>query len=255
MFNGIVKGGNMNCGDSSMIEQDLFQCQDGGSIPTSPLQVVVIDKKIASRFILEKHYSHRMPIFWYGFGLVENRRIVGVIVYGQPSAPIQIYAFKNRDFKMIELSRLVIQTKTRNAASFLISHSLKMLPTPCSVISYADSEYNHCGYVYQATNWIYTGATISHDHLYLYNGERLHPMTVRDRFGVTKIKEWAKENNIESVKPSPKHRYFFFVGSKNDKKKMASLLSYKIISEYPKIEPKRYDDGAEIKQGYGIILL
>ena len=27
------------------------------------------------------------------------------------------------------------------------------------MVSYADSGMNHCGYIYQATNWIYTGAT------------------------------------------------------------------------------------------------
>ena len=182
------------------------------------MRVVSISKQICEEYVLKKHYSHRAPIFWAGFALIENEKIEGVCVYGQPSPPIQRSAFKDRDFRLYELTRLVVQTKTKNAASFLVGNSLKMLePKPCAVISYADSEQGHCGYIYQATNWIYTGATVSHDHAYIVNGKRVHPMTLRD-MGITNPKEWARENKIETVKPLPKHRYFYFVGSTRQKK-------------------------------------
>lgn len=214
------------------------------------MEVVTLDKTTCQKFIVNKHYSRRMSIFWKGFGLVEGGKIVGVIVYGQPSPPIQRYAFKDRDFKLYELSRLVVQTKTNNAASFFISNSLKMLDKPCAVVSYADSEYNHCGIVYQATNWVYTGSTISHDHMYLIGGKRAHPMTLRDQ-GITKPKQWAKENNIETVKPLPKHRYFQFVGSKKQKKIMLSKLNYEIVNTFPKVDQNRYDDGDNLDVIYG----
>jgi hypothetical protein len=213
------------------------------------MEVVRITKKVADEWVRKKHYSRRPSIFWAGFALVIEGKIEGVVIYGQPSPPIQRYAFKDRDFRLYELSRLVIQTDRKNAASFLIGNSLKMLEKPCAIISYADSNYNHCGYVYQATNWIYTGATKSHDCLYLVDGEKLHSMTVRDRFKVTKPKQWAKENNIETIKPKDKHRYFYICAPKKLKKKMLSQLKYDIIEEYPKIEPSRYDDGEKIDMG------
>lgn len=194
-------------------------------------------------FVLQKHYSHRTPIFWAGFGLVEGGNLVGVCVYGQPSPPIQKHAFTERNFRLYELTRLVVQTKTKNASSFLISNSLKMLPEiPCAVISYADMEQNHCGIVYQATNWTYTGATKSHDKAYIVDGKRTHPMTLRDR-GITDPTRWAKENGIEMVKPMDKHRYFTFVGNKKQKHYMKKLLAYQIVHTYPKCDQKRYDDG------------
>lgn len=207
------------------------------------MKVIPIKKQLADLWVSTKHYSRRPSIFWAGFGLEIDGKIEGVVVYGQPSPPIQKHAFKNRDFRLYELSRLVIQTEKKNAASFLIGNSLKMLEKPCAVVSYADSAYGHCGFVYQATNWLYTGATKSHDHLYLVGEEKLHPMTVRDRFRVTNLKQWAKENQIQTIKPAEKHRYFYICGNKRDKKVILDKLFYPVLDRYPKINPSRYDDG------------
>lgn len=154
------------------------------------MEVIKIDKETADRFVSEKHYTRSPSIFWAGFALVENGMIEGVVVYGQPSPPIQKHAFKDRDFRLYELSRLVVQSRTKNASSFLVANSLKMLPAPCAVVSYADSEMGHAGIIYQATNWLYTGSTVSHDHVYIVDGKRTHPMTLRER-GITDPKKWA----------------------------------------------------------------
>ena len=209
------------------------------------MKVSRLSKAECERFVTEKHYSKRPSIFWAGFGLIENGMIEGVIVYGQPSPPIQKNAFRDRDFRLYELSRLVVQTKSRNAASFLIGNSLKLLEAPCAVVSYADMEQSHAGIVYQATNWIYTGATVSHDHMYIVDGERVHPITLRDR-GITNPKEWAKENDIKTIKPFPKHRYFYLRGDKKQKEKMLASFQYQIVTDYPKCDSTRYDDGENI---------
>ena len=216
------------------------------------IKVVPADKKTCEAFVVKKHYSRKKSIFWAGFALVEDGLFQGVAVYGQPSPPIQKHAFSERDFRLYELSRVVVQTKTRNAASFLIGRSLQMLePKPCAVVSYADSEQSHCGIIYQATNWIYTGATISHDHLYLVDGVRTHPMTLRDR-GITNLRAWAKENNVQTVKPLPKHRYFQFVGNHRQIKEMRAKLKYQEVTPYPKCDQIRYDDGPEVTMSKGL---
>jgi hypothetical protein len=229
-------------------------CRGDIGLKGDNVQVVPISKAICDEYVLKKHYSHRAPIFWAGFALIENGKIEGVCVYGQPSPPIQKYAFKGRDFRLYELVRLVVQSETKNASSYLVGNSLKMLePKPCAVVSFADSEQGHCGYIYQATNWIYTGATVSHDHAYIVDGKRVHPMTLRD-MGITNPKEWAHDNGIETVKPLPKHRYFQFVGSARQKKAMQSKLNYEIIKNYPKGISVRYDDGERIEKVYGELL-
>ncbi len=210
------------------------------------MQVIKINKREADLFVVNKHYSRRASIFWAGFGLVINDKIEGVAVYGQPSPPVQKHAFKDRDFKLYELSRLVIQTNQKNAASFLVGNSLKQLESPCAVISYADTAYGHAGIVYQATNWIYTGSTKSHDHTYIVNGQNVHPMTLRD-WGITDPKRWAKENFITTVPPKEKHRYFYFVGRPKEQQTMLKKLVYPIVSRYPKLPKQMYDAGPRIE--------
>jgi hypothetical protein len=205
-----------------------------------------IDKKTANSVVSNKHYSRRLGIFWEGFGLYKDEVLIGVCCFGQPSAPIQKYAFKNRDFRLYELTRLVVDSGHKNAASFLISQSLKLLSTqPCAIISYADSAHGHSGIVYQATNWTYTGSTISHDKLYVIDGIPTHPITLRDKFGITNPSAWAIKNGIEKIAPRPKHRYFYFQGSKKQKKTMRECLVYAQISEYPKSAKTTYDAGAK----------
>lgn len=228
---------------------DLFQKEDGGSTPTSPLHgmsVVRVTKSEAEAIVVAKHYSHRASIFWAGFGLLIDGKIEGVVVYGQPSPPIQKYAFRERDFKLYELARLVIQTEAKNAASFLVGRSLQMLDAPCAVVSYADTEWGHAGIVYQAANWIYTGATKSHDHAYLVDGKRVHPISLRDR-GISDPKRWAKENGIKTLPPMEKHRYFFVVGDRKQRAEMKSKLVYPVVRQYPKLPKSMYDSGPRIE--------
>lgn len=219
----------------------------GTSVDTrSNMRVVAVTKEVCDHFVANKHYSRRPSIFWAGFGLYEGGLITGVAIYGQPSPPIQKHAFADRNFRLFELCRVVVQSRTKNASSFLVGNSLKMLtPQPCAVVSYADMEQNHCGIVYQATNWLYTGVTKSHDKAYIVDGKRLHPMTLRDR-GITDPTRWAKENNIETVPPKEKHRYFYLCGNKHEKKTMLSKLNYAAVESYPKCDQVRYDDGAPV---------
>lgn len=210
------------------------------------MKVVPVSKAVCDEFVLKKHYSRRASIFWAGFALVEDDHVTGVAVFGQPSPPIQRHAFKDRDFRLYELARVVVQSKTKNASSLLVGRSLQLLePKPCAVVSYADMEQNHCGIIYQATNWFYTGATKSHDKAYIVDGKRTHPMTLRDR-GITDPTRWAKENGIQMVPPMEKHRYFYLIGNKRQKADMLARLTYPVLETYPKCNQARYDDGPSL---------
>jgi hypothetical protein len=213
--------------------------------------VVPITKKQADAIVLAKHYSHRAPVFWEAFALVEDGEIEGVVVYGQPSPPIQKHSFEGRTFRLYELARLVIQTPKPNAASFLVGRSLKMLSEqPSAVVSYADTEWGHAGIVYQATNWLYTGATKSHDHAYLVEGKRVHPMSLRDQ-GITNPKQWAKDNNIETAPPMAKHRYFYINAKGKERTNMMSSIRYPVVGAYPKLDKRTYDAGARVTMYVG----
>lgn len=204
-----------------------------------------LTKKQVDAIVTRRHYSRRACIFWAGFGLIApDGAVEGVCVYGQPSPPISKHAFRDRDFRLYELARLVIQTTERNAASALIGRSLKMLEPHSAVVSYADSMWGHVGSVYQATNWLYTGATKSHDSLYLVDGVRTHPMSLRDR-GITDPKRWAADNGVETIRPMDKHRYFYLNGTRREVRDMRQKLVYPVLP-YPKADKQTYDAGERV---------
>lgn len=178
-----------------------------------------IDEHLARKIVSRKHYSRALGIFWEGFGLFQGEQLIGVCIFGQPSPSIQKHAFKERKgFFFYELTRLVVEEGIKNGASFLISHALQMLHhRPAAIISYADTAHGHCGIVYQATNWEYTGPVCHNGNRYLYEGKLIHPITVRDKLGRTDHVSWAKENNIPIIPAEVKHRYFFFIGSATEK--------------------------------------
>lgn len=181
-------------------------------------------------FILEIHYARRMPCVQYAFGLFEDEKIVGVVTYGQPASPPLckgIAGEKNRK-NVMELNRLVIlpECNGKNYASMLVGKSLKMLPSRTFVVSYADwGGWHHVGYVYQATNWIYTGMTKPRTDKYSPSGHARH---------------YAEGEQRRQVRTA-KHRYVFLVGNKAEKKQMMNELNYPIVANYPKGDSRHYD--------------
>ena len=124
------------------------------------MKVLPIKPFEAEPWILKKHYAKRMPQIIHAFGLYD-KRLVGIVTYGLPASPflcMGVCGPENKDI-VLELNRLCIEDGLKNAASMLVGQSLQMLPKPSIVVSYADTEMNHVGYVYQATNFIFTGTT------------------------------------------------------------------------------------------------
>jgi hypothetical protein len=205
-----------------------------------------ITKKQADYIVTRRHYSRRGAMFWKAFALVDRQGLIeGVAVYGQPSPTINTHAFTGREFRLYELSRLVVQSTKANAASFLVGRSLRLLERPSAVVSYADSEWGHAGIVYQATNWLYTGATKAHHKSYVVDGKRVQSMSLYEK-GITAPEKWARENGIEVVPPEVKHRYFYLNGRAFQKKAMREQLRYPVVSSYPKTDKKMYDAGPHV---------
>lgn len=183
-------------------------------------------------FILNIHYARRMPCIQFAFGLFDGDYPypVGVVTYGQPaSAPLckGIAGEENRKH-VLELNRLVLYPEYNggNYASYLVSKSLKMLPNHTFVVSYADwGGWHHVGYVYQATNWIYTGCTKPRTDKYSESGHARH---------------YTKGETRRQYRTA-KHRYVYLVGTKKDVKRMRQELNYPVIREYPKGTSEHYD--------------
>jgi len=195
-------------------------------------------------WIINKHYAKRLPPIEYAMGLFSEVGLQGIVTYATPvSNPLRKLFFP--DFSIMELNRLVInEGLEKNSLSFLVSQSLKLIPPPMVIVSYADTSQNHHGYIYQATNFIYTGLSAKRTDYKIKGMEHLHGHTIADiSRGQENRSQFLKDKfgSDFSLEDRPrKHRYFYFLGSKQQIKRMNELLPYK-IEPYPKGDNVRYD--------------
>lgn len=211
-------------------------------------EVRSIPREQAVGWILEKHYAHRIPSISWVFGLYLDDVLSGIVSYGTPSSSSlrEGVCGKKHIEKVIELNRLVLNDGLpKNSTSYLVSQSLKQLPKPKIVVSYADTGQGHVGYIYQATNFIYTGLSAKRTDWKIKGMEGLHGQTIADM-------SRGKENRAGYMRErfgddffleerDRKHRYIYFVGCPELRKE----LLYK-EEPYPKGESKRYDSGKEL---------
>lgn len=200
-----------------------------------------IKKRETHDWLLNKHYAKAIPSISYAFGLYENSKLVGVCCYGNGAVNLAgSIVPKHKDKKHYELNRLVTEELPKNALSYFVSKTMKKINKPSVLVSYADGNQGHNGYIYQATNWIYTGITGTEKKYYdTRNGKRLHSHTVVDIYG-SRSKEKLPEF-IEVVDELVgKHRYVFFNGSKTFKNDCELFMRYKELP-YPKGENENYD--------------
>ena len=200
------------------------------------MEVHQIESKETDSWLLTKHYAKRKCQRMFCFGLFNDHNLEGIVTFGMPPSPQVGRGWLGEDYrtKVIELNRLCInESAPVNSASFLVGRSLRLMKD-WAVVSYADSAMGHVGYVYQACNFIYCGATKSHDKEYWIDGKWVHAKVLTNR-GITAPALYAKKNQIATKLPEPKHRYIFF-GDKS----LQKHLKYE-AQAYPKGETKRYD--------------
>ena len=193
-------------------------------------KVKSIDKYLCKEWVLYKHYAKRVPSISYSFGLYENKNLVGILTIGKPASNslcIGVCGVENSKY-VYELNRLCVNDGLKkNVLSYFVSQSLKKLDN-LILISYADTAMFHAGYIYQATNWIYTGKTKQRTDI--GGDDNTHSRHY------DKNLEYSKNRKFRSSK----HRYIYFIGNKSTIKKWKKDLNYK-IELYPKNNNKIYD--------------
>jgi len=183
--------------------------------------VCQIPYEATKTWILDIHYAGRMPSISYAYGLYFYDEMVGMVSYGSPASPSLCKGICGEEHRgdVIELNRLVLRDNLPNEASFLVGKSLKLLPKPKVVVSYADTAQEHLGIIYQATNFLFTGTTKARTDIAGKDGKHS-----RHHLG-------DKSNRINR---SAKHRYVYFIGNKKQKKILRNALRYNIQDCYPK---------------------
>ena len=183
--------------------------------------VVEIPYEATKTWILDIHYAGRMPSISYAYGLYFYDEMVGMVSYGSPASPALCKGICGEEHRadVIELNRLVLRDNLPNEASFLVGKSLKLLPQPKVVVSYADTAQDHLGIIYQATNFLFTGTTKARTDIAGKDGKHS-----RHHLG----------DKTKRIPRSSKHRYVYFIGNKKQKKVLRNALRYEIHDKYPK---------------------
>jgi hypothetical protein len=185
-------------------------------------------------WLLHKHYAKRIPSISYAFGLYQSEILKGVLTIGKPASPSLCDGVCGKEFSqyVYELNRLCVDDNLeKNVLSYFVSQALKLIKDDLIIVSYADTMMSHNGYIYQATNWIYTGATKERTDIGFEDGTHSRHYNKNIDYSIRKFR-------------SSKHRYIYFLGKL--KRTFSKNLKYQ-IEEYPKGENKKYDSSYKPK--------
>jgi hypothetical protein len=186
-------------------------------------EILLITYKEAIDFLLPRHYSGRKPNIKYAYGLFVDKEIKAVVTFGIPASPSLCRGVCGEKWKnkVLELNRLCRVDNYNGQLSYFVSYCLRDLKKhKLIVVSYSDLAMNHHGYIYQACNFLYTGATKERTDKYTLNGKHSRHYKEEEQGEYRKVR-------------SSKHRYIYFCADKRTKKEMLKDLRYPIL-EYPK---------------------
>lgn len=184
---------------------------------------------------LKFHYSKRLPAQpMIGFSVFNKKNEwCGVIVYNAGIGNIN-KPYKLKKGQVSELVRMALngkQEKTSKALSLSLKLFKKHNPLVKLIVSYADSDENHLGIIYQATNWYFVSSHKTGDKYIDKNGKEIHsrahsPKGYRIQFG--QIKKVVKTSELIRIKKGVKYKYIYPID------KSLIEMCNKIKKPYPK---------------------
>jgi hypothetical protein len=211
-----------------------------------------VDLAFARNIIEEYEYLGCIAaVNWYQYGIFfkDSKGGVhcgGVVIFGQEYAENQgVWDKYGYTGKIILLNRGVcLHWTPKNTNSMLIMEAIKQLPEKYKVITATtDPDAGEIGTIYQACNWYYVGAMRKNKTRtnIIINGKKYGSRSVRQTYGTMSKKtlpdlvraKLGDDATVEFVNVHAKHRYFYFRGTKWDKKNLKKGIE-DIIKPYPK---------------------
>lgn len=186
---------------------------------------------------MPKHYAGRKPQVTKAFGWYEDDKLVAVCTFGKPASPQLCDGICGKEFSssVYELNRLVrIENFDGQLSQFIAGCLRELKKENWIVVSYADSGMTHHGYIYQASNFLYTGCTKQRTDRYVEGKHSRHA-------------DFDNPKGIRQVRTA-KHRYVYFCTSdKKLKRQWKEALNYPILP-YPKGDNENYELGQVYSQ-------
>lgn len=180
------------------------------------MRLEIASAKAVKYACMNFHYAKRIPSQpMTAFSVFEDSLWCGCICFNAGIEGIN-KPYSLRMGQVSELVRVALngkQSSTSKALSLALKVFKKTNPLVKLVVSYADSDENHIGVIYQATNWIYEQSKKTSNAFFCKKtGKPIHSRQISNtgftvQFG-TKKKCFKKEDVIE-VKKGIKYKYIY----------------------------------------------
>lgn len=188
-------------------------------------------------FTQRYHYTGHAGADLWRWGLWSGAVLMGVVSYNNGTRTSAAAVFgAEHSAHVWHMGRLALADECpHNSESHLIGASLRAItaeyPEVWAVLTFAAMDQGHIGYVYQATNALYTGTGGSACG-FNYTDASSRIMTYRPgRQSITPeaaiARGWTKHLTL------PKHRYVYILGNKTQRRERLSLLKLPRLP-YPK---------------------
>lgn len=219
------------------IEPSFWDAEDDDSkVNVRDMTVAPATTKDCAEFIRRYHYSGGGGGALWRYGLWHGMTLWGIVAYNLPTRETCESVFGPDHFdKVAHMSRLACaEHAPRNSESRLIGGSLKLLqrdqPHLWAVLTYADILQEHIGYVYQATNAIYTGIGAKGVSRYVTPSGEIKGTYISGH-GISK--QEGKDLGWTEIAGMGKHRYVYLLGNRSERKQRRSALLLDEM-QYPK---------------------
>lgn len=219
------------------LNMSLWDAEDVETMPAVKDMVIgPVGLKQVEEFCRRYHYTTTGGNMTWRWGLWYGVTLLGVVAYNLPtrSACMSVFGEEFGPERVWHMGRLVLaEDAPRNSESRLIGASLRAIrreyPDVWGVLTYAATDVGHIGYVYQATNALYTG-TGGDTNFYVDQDGKRHGTHFN---GHRVLADRAEEMGWVSHRGGPKHRYVYILGSKTERKRRLRLLRFPVLP-YPK---------------------
>ncbi len=224
-------------------EMSLWDVENLDAMPrVKDMFVASVSQRETDEFCHRYHYTERSGATNWRWGLWHQATLYGVIGYNWPTRSLCESVFGPDHHQHVwHMGRLAMAEESpRNSESRLIAGSLDRIqrehPEVWAVVTYADTTQKHVGYVYQATNALYTGMAGMSYQLRMADGSMRSTYGTFDGVNRQLTPEEVRERGWTREPAKPKHRYIYILGNKRERRDRRALLKWPVVDAYPKAE-------------------
>lgn len=222
--------------DRQAIDVSLFDVENETTMPKVRDMVIgPVSTSDVQEFAHRYHYAATGGNMTWRWGLWHGPVLHGVVAYNLPTRSVCASVFGEEHLHRVwHMGRLILSEESPpNSESRLIGGSLAAIrreyPETWGVLTYAATDAGHLGYVYQATNALYTGT--GGDPVYYVDSDGKRRGTHLNGHGVdaTRAASMGWTRHVGGVK----HRYLYVLGTPKQRRRRMSLLRLPVLP-YPK---------------------